>query len=174
MSQVQENQTVTIDKDWTMQQVLTEFPSAKRALFQGFHIGGCQSCGYSMDQTIQEVCDNHQKPVDEVIAHIYKSDEIDKAMQMSATEARQWIGKEEVKIVDVREPWEAEESKIDGSHLLDQPLMVEIMTKWPKDTPILAYCAEGVRSNDFASYLVGHGFTKVKNLSGGIRGWAAS
>ena len=31
---------------WPMQQVTTVFPTAQRALFQKYHVGGCSSCGF--------------------------------------------------------------------------------------------------------------------------------
>ena len=151
-----------------MSEVLEQFPSAKRALFQGFHIGGCNSCGYSMEDSIQEVCDKHGKNVSEVIEHIYKSEEIDQAMRIEAEAAHEWISNEKVEIIDVREPYEAEQGQIENSRLLDRPLLGEIMNTWPKETKILAYCASGQRSAEFASYLIGHGFENVKTLEGGI------
>ena len=162
---------IEINKEMTMKEVFEHFPSAQRAIFQGFHIGGCQSCGYSLDESIQQVCDKHMKSTDDVIAHIYKSDEIDKAMRMNAEEAKDWISKEKVEIIDVREPYEAEEGSINDAKLLDRPLMGEIMNTWEKDTNILAYCASGQRSADFASYLIGHDFTNVKSLDQGIASW---
>ena len=39
---------------WTMQQVTTVFPSAQRALFQKYHVGGCSSCGFQ--PTVQPRC----------------------------------------------------------------------------------------------------------------------
>ena len=32
------------------------FPGARRALFARYHIGGCQSCGFSPGETLAEVC----------------------------------------------------------------------------------------------------------------------
>ena len=42
----------------------------------------------------------------------------------------------------------------------------------PKDTPIVTYCHHGIRSLEAASYLIGHGFTNVLSLAGGIDAWA--
>lgn len=76
-----------------------------------------------------------------------------------------------VEIIDVRESYEAEEGSIADAKLLDRQLMGEIMNTWAKDTNILAYCAEGQRSADFASYLIGHGFKNVRSLEQGIAAW---
>jgi len=36
-----------ITRHATMGEVLEAYPSAQRALFRGYHIGGCNSCGYA-------------------------------------------------------------------------------------------------------------------------------
>ena len=38
--------TATIDPDLPMGELLQAYPSARRALFKGYHIGGCASCGF--------------------------------------------------------------------------------------------------------------------------------
>src|SRR5690348_6814713 len=55
--------------DWTMQQVTTVFPSAQRALFQKYHVGGCSSCGFQPTDTLGTVAVNHGLDVNEVIQH---------------------------------------------------------------------------------------------------------
>ena len=160
-----------ITEDMSMGKVIEEFPSSQRALFQGFHIGGCNSCGYSMDESIKQVCEKHNKSVDEVIDYIYKSDEIEKKMHIDVDAAKVWIAEEPVKIIDIRDIHETEGGMIENSILLDRPLMNEIMTSWPKETKILSYCQLGHRSADFASYMIGHGFSNVKTLDGGIEAW---
>src|SRR5262245_27055975 len=57
---------------WTMQQVTTVFPSAQRALFQKYHVGGCSSCGFQPKDTLDTVEVYHGLDVHEVIG-TYKS-----------------------------------------------------------------------------------------------------
>src|SRR5262245_29316493 len=45
--------------EWTMKQVTTVFPSAQRALFQKYHVGGCSSCGFQPTDTLGMVAINH-------------------------------------------------------------------------------------------------------------------
>ena len=40
----------------TMQQVLEVYPGARRALFRRYHIGGCSSCGFQPEETLEKVC----------------------------------------------------------------------------------------------------------------------
>src|SRR5690242_21846442 len=51
---------------WSMQQVTTVFPSAQRALFQKYHVGGCSSCGFQPTDTLAMVAGNHSLDVDEI------------------------------------------------------------------------------------------------------------
>ena len=49
-------------------------------------------------------------------------------------------------LLDVREAWEAERGKIEGSQLADNALDQEIVTTWPRDREIVVYCEHGNRS----------------------------
>ena len=42
----------------------------------------------------------------------------------------------------------------------------------PKDRRIVFSCRSGKRSLDVASYFIGHGFTKVHSMRGGILAWS--
>jgi len=78
-----------------------------------------------------------------------------------------------VKLIDVRDEWEYDIAHIEGAQLLTRPFIQQIMDEWPKDTLMVFSCHRGVRSLDAASYFIGHGFTHVRSLDGGIDRWAA-
>ena len=62
---------IEITPESTMEKVLTEYPGARRALFRKYHIGGCSSCGFQMDETLGGVCErNNNLNVPEVLAEI--------------------------------------------------------------------------------------------------------
>src|SRR5689334_230497 len=63
--------------DWTMQQVTTVFPSAQRALFQKYHVGGCSSCGFQPTDTLGMVAGNHGLDVNEVVEFVKRSQEVE-------------------------------------------------------------------------------------------------
>ena len=42
-----------------MREVLEAYPSAQRALFGRYHIGGCHSCGYERGDTLEAVAGSH-------------------------------------------------------------------------------------------------------------------
>src|SRR5262245_18029501 len=44
---------------WTMKQVTSVFPSAQRALFQKYHVGGYSSCGFQPSDTLSSVAMSH-------------------------------------------------------------------------------------------------------------------
>src|SRR5215468_8017527 len=63
--------------DWAMEQVTTVFPSAQRALFQKYHIGGCSSCGFQPNDTLAMVAGNHGLDVNEVVEFIKRSQQME-------------------------------------------------------------------------------------------------
>src|SRR6266536_3395460 len=71
---------------WTMQQVTTVFPSAQRALFQKYHVGGCSSCGFQPTDTLATVAMNHGLDVNELIEHIKRSEEMEKDLEIAPPE----------------------------------------------------------------------------------------
>jgi rhodanese-related sulfurtransferase len=163
--------TKEITPETTMGEILESFPSAKRALFQKYHIGGCSSCGYSLDQSLTEVMVNHKrdKEVQNAIQFIYESAEIDRKSQITPAELKAKLDKgEKLHLIDVREDWEIETAKLPGSEVISQKLAYEILNKWDKDSQIVFYCHHGIRSLEAAAYFIGHGLPNVKSLSGGI------
>jgi adenylyltransferase/sulfurtransferase len=75
------------------------------------------------------------------------------------------------KIIDVREPWEHEIGKIDGS--IEMPLS-KIVQEYPALDKSLKYgviCHSGVRSLQGGSFLESKGFSVV-NVGGGIDRWS--
>ena len=157
---------------WTMQQVTTVFPSAQRALFQKYHVGGCSSCGFQPTDTLGTVAMNHGLDVNEVVEHIKGSQEMEKDIEVTVQETAELLKQGKIKLLDVRTPEEYAIASVQGSLLIDQALVQEIMETWPKDTAIVTMCHHGIRSLDAAAYLRGHGFMNTKSMSGGIDAWA--
>ena len=157
---------------WTMEQVTTVFPSAQRALFQRYHVGGCSSCGFQPADTLGTVAVNHGLDVNEVVAHIQSSQETERDLEISAAETAELLKAGKIKLLDVRTPEEFAIASVAGSVLADQSLAQEILQTWPKDTAIVTMCHHGVRSLDAAAYLRGHGFGNTRSMKGGIDVWA--
>jgi len=157
---------------WTMEQVTTVFPSAQRALFQKYHVGGCSSCGFQPTDTLTTVAFNHGLDVNEVIDHIRKSQDMEKDIEITPQETAELLRQGRIKLLDVRSPEEYEIANVAGSVLVDQALAQEIMQTWSRDTPVVTICHHGMRSLDAAAYLRGHGFLNTKSMRGGIDAWA--
>jgi len=166
--------TPTIDGNSRMYEVLEAFPGAQRALMRRYHIGGCSSCGFAPEDRLGDVLAKHNvEAVEEVIEHIKTSHEQEQRLQVQPTDlAEELKGPNPPRLLDVREPHEVETVRLDQAQVVTQELVQEIMNDWPKDTPIVTMCHHGQRSLEAASYLIGHGFTNVRSLTGGIDAWA--
>jgi rhodanese-related sulfurtransferase len=166
--------TRTITGTSTMQEVLEAFPSAQRALFRKFHIGGCSSCGFQPTDKLQDVLKSHDvgEPIADVVKFIEESQQVDDRSKVDPTKLKQWLdAKDSLRLVDMRSPDEATFGMIPGALVLTQELVRQMHEEWPKDAKIVLYCQRGMRSADGAAYLAGHGFTSVWSLSGGIDAW---
>ncbi|HEX4999453.1 MAG TPA: rhodanese-like domain-containing protein [Terriglobia bacterium] len=157
---------------WRMSQVLEAFPSAQRALFQKYHIGGCSSCGYEPSDTLASVARSHGVEPEEIVRFIKESAGSEKEIEITPAETVELLSRGAIRLVDVRTPHEYAIARIEGSDLIDQSLLQEITHSWPKDTPIVTVCHHGVRSLDAAAYLRGHGMKNVRSMRGGIDAWS--
>ena len=155
-----------------MREVLEAYPSAQRALFDRYHIGGCHSCGYQPEDTLEEVAHRHDiVDLHEVVQFIECAEQIDERIQVSVQDVAAALRSNmPPRLVDVRTPEEWELARIEGATLIYEELAQEMMS-WPKDTPIVFYCHLGERSLDAASYFAGHGFS-ARSMIGGIEAWS--
>ena len=74
-------------------------------------------------------------------------------------------------ILDVREPQEYRINRIAGSVLIPLGDLPARFGELEADREIIAQCKSGVRSARAAEFLKSVGFTRVRNLQGGILGW---
>jgi rhodanese-related sulfurtransferase len=165
--------TAAITGDTTMRELLEISPGAQRALFRKYHIGGCASCGFRPDETLAEVCArNENLPVPQVIDYLLASQEEDQRTLISPADLAQAIRDGAVRVLDVRTREEFEAARIQGSQLLSQDLMQEILATWDRAALTVFADHQGARSMDAAAYFAGHGFTQARALRGGIDAWS--
>ncbi|GMQ24191.1 hypothetical protein Aoki45_08730 [Algoriphagus sp. oki45] len=71
--------------------------------------------------------------------------------------------------IDVREEWEYEEDNLGAQNipLGELPHRLDELEKY-KDAEILVHCRSGARSGNAKKFMEGKGFTKVRNVLGGI------
>jgi rhodanese-related sulfurtransferase len=163
-----------VNPETPMRDVLAAYPGAQRALFRRYHIGGCSSCGFSPDETLAQVCArNGNLDTTEVLAHIQSSHEQDAKILISPKDLADLLKKDKaVKLVDVRSREEFEAVKIEGSVLLSQPVMQQLMASGSNAEPLVVIDHAGKNGLDAAAYFMGHGLQNVRCLRGGIDAWA--
>lgn len=76
---------------------------------------------------------------------------------------------EKVNLVDVREEYEYQEDNL-GGKLIPLGELAEKLSQIEdlKDQEVVVYCRSGARSANAKYYMTSQGFTKVRNLLGGI------
>jgi rhodanese-related sulfurtransferase len=75
-------------------------------------------------------------------------------------------------LLDVREPWEFETARIEGSKNIpmgDVPMRVQELDP---DEHIIVVCHHGVRSLSVTNWLRQQGFENVQSMRGGIDRWS--
>ena len=90
-------------------------------------------------------------------------------------ELRAWqqdASREPPVVLDVREPWEVAQCRIEGSVTVPMAMLPQAIGRLPRDRPIVVVCHHGVRSLHAAAWLARAGFADVHNLRGGIAAWA--
>lgn len=81
---------------------------------------------------------------------------------------------EKLNVIDVRESFEFDEFNI-GGKLIPLATLPEAMAELGplKDKELIVHCKSGGRSATAKAYLTQNGFTKVRNLLGGMTAWKA-
>lgn len=167
--------TAEISPSTTMAELLAAYPGAQRALFAGYHIGGCSSCAFHASETLAELCArNDNLSVDEVIAHIGASHEKDSELMLEPAQAAERLRDPQPPLLlDVRTREEHEAVSLPDANLLTQDSLQQVFATCTPDQPILIYDhTGGGQALDVAAYFIGHGFTDTKVLAGGIDAWS--
>jgi adenylyltransferase/sulfurtransferase len=93
---------------------------------------------------------------------------------ITPTELKSRLDKgDQLVLLDVREPWEFDLAKLNGSTLIPLATLPQSLGKLKRETEIVAICHHGMRSADATNFLLQQGFSNVKNLVGGIDAWSA-
>jgi molybdopterin/thiamine biosynthesis adenylyltransferase/rhodanese-related sulfurtransferase/molybdopterin converting factor small subunit len=78
---------------------------------------------------------------------------------------------DEVVIVDVREPQEFQINRLPGSILIPLGDLPKRYVELDPNANIVTQCKSGMRSAKAQDFLRSKGFTRVRNLTGGVLGW---
>jgi len=90
--------------------------------------------------------------------------------EITPKELKQLVEKGEVQLIDVREPFEREASKIEGSLSIPMNELESSLGKLDKNKLIVTYCQSGIRSLEAQKFLEKKGF-RSKSLKGGLVAW---
>lgn len=95
--------------------------------------------------------------------------------QINPTQLRAWLddpSREKPVLLDIREPWEFERARIEGSQLVPMREVPARLGEIDEEKEIVAICHHGGRSMQVALFLEKQGFKRVHNLMGGINAWS--
>ncbi|MFJ3789218.1 adenylyltransferase/sulfurtransferase MoeZ [Kitasatospora sp. NPDC090091] len=93
---------------------------------------------------------------------------------ITSKQLKQWQDdKEDIFLVDVREPGEYEIVSIPGAVLIpkNEFLMGNALESLPQDKKIVLHCKSGVRSAEVLAVVKSAGFANAVHLGGGVLGW---
>ena len=95
--------------------------------------------------------------------------------EITVGELSQILHKEDPpQLLDVREFHEFEICRLPGAVLIPLGSLPDRVTELDPDRDLIVYCKSGVRSADAVSWLNQKGFSRSRNLAGGIMAWQAT
>lgn len=162
-------QAADLSIDSPMAVILETLPGARRAIFARYHLGGCQSCAFSNEETLADLCTRSEIPADEVLEHLLTSHVHDSAMWMEPAAAKQESSG--LRLIDLRTREEHEAVVIPGSEFFTQELQQQLFAGDP-NTRILLYDHSGQNVLDQVAWFRGHGLKETYGLLGGIDAWS--
>jgi rhodanese-related sulfurtransferase len=95
--------------------------------------------------------------------------------QLSVTGLKAWLddaSRPQPVLLDVREPWEYELARIEGSTLVPMQAVPARSGELDEAAETVVICHHGARSMQVAMFLERAGFARVYNLAGGVDAWA--
>ncbi len=164
---------ITITPDLTMEEVLRRAPAAQRALFQRYHIGGCSHCAFQPDDTLGQVAKDHNVlDINDMVRTIVTAQEFDGKIQVEPTQVKEWLDAgEDFSFIDCRTPDDRSVARIEAAEFLDYEQSGKYMGL-PKERRLVFVSHKGDRSLDVATYFIGHGFSQVFSVRGGVDAWS--
>lgn len=149
--------------------IMETLPGAKRALFARYHLGGCQSCAFSNQETLKQLCERSDLDAVEVLAHLLASHAHDREMLMEPADAR--AKRTEFRLIDLRTREEHEAVRIADSEFFTQELQQALFSGDPAAN-LLLYDHSGHSVLDQVAWFRGHGLKQTFGLRGGIDAWS--
>ena len=125
---------------------------------------GCPICGEH--PTIDSLIDYEQ------FCGVGQVEEED-VVEVTVTQLKQELeaGRDLV-VLDVRNPYEIDICRLEGSVVIPLPVLMNRVDELDPEKEMVVHCRSGVRSATAIRQLQGRGFSKMRNLKGGILAWA--
>lgn len=149
--------------------IMETLPGAKRALFARYHLGGCQSCAFSNEETLGQLCGRSELDPTEVLGHLLASHVHDLEMLMEPTVAQS--SSKQFRLIDLRTREEHEAVRISDSEFFTQELQQSLFAGDP-EAKLLLYDHSGKSVLDQVAWFRGHGLKQTFGLRGGIDAWS--
>jgi sulfur-carrier protein adenylyltransferase/sulfurtransferase len=116
-------------------------------------------------------CDEHEK-----ITHLIDYEEFCTPMHerdITPAEVSEKLSSgSDVVLIDVREPYEWSAGHISQATHIPMAQVPQRLADIPKDREVVMICRSGGRSGRVQEYLLQNGYTRVKNMVGGMQRWA--
>lgn len=95
-------------------------------------------------------------------------------MEIAPREVKGMLARgEKIFLVDVRERWEYETSRIEGAVLIPLGEIPGNLPRLQQADEVVLFCHHGMRSMDAAAWLRSQGVQGVRSMAGGIDRWAS-
>ncbi len=85
--------------------------------------------------------------------------------------AKEMIDRENVAIIDVRDPASFEDAHIEKAVFITDQTVESFMKTADKNKPLVCYCYHGNNSQMAAVYFLENGFKHVYSIDGGFEAW---
>ena len=128
---------------------------------------GCPICGEH--PTIDKLIDYEQFcGVGQV-----EEEEEEEVVEVTVTQLQQELEAGlDLVVLDVRNPYEIDICRLEGSVVIPLPVLMNRVDELDPEKEMVVHCRSGVRSATAIRQLQGRGFSKMRNLKGGILAWA--
>jgi rhodanese-related sulfurtransferase len=94
--------------------------------------------------------------------------------EISAAQAAALAKQNKTRIIDVREPWEHETARVEGSLLMPMgEVPARAHQELDPEEHLVVLCHHGVRSMNVTVWLRNQGFEQAQSIRGGIDAWSA-
>ena len=149
--------------------IIEALPGARRTLFAHHHLGGCQSCAFSNNETLAQLCERSGLDAKEVLGQLFESHLHDSALLIEPAAAHASL--RSLRLIDMRTREEHEAVVIAGSEFLTEDLQQQLFSGNPS-ARILLYDHSGRDVLDRVAWFRGHGLLGTYGLRGGIDAWS--